>query len=67
MLTENDIKLMEYYGDNKDGRRRIMAWNWNDGPRGVNYSIEDVRTFMPIFCSKAEFVQWANEGGIPGY
>ncbi len=62
MITEDDIELKVYYGDEAQ-RCRVMAWSWNDGRNGVNYSVENVRSFMPMYCSKADFVKMANEGG----
>lgn len=60
MITEADIQTSTYYGT----KRRVKAHTWNDGARGVNYSVEGVRSMFPMYCSKASFVLMANDKPI---
>lgn len=51
----------KWYPSNVGGRR-IKAFTWCDGPNGVNYSVEGWFSFLPMYCSKEEFLAKLSDG-----
>lgn len=59
MLTEKDVKLRTFYGEDAT-RPRLAALSWEDGPEGVAYKVEGMDIIFPLFCSKKEFLRKVN-------